>query len=87
MSGESDKMSGESGKMSGESDQLDQRLNQRLLSAIRKDIICGIDGYNVYWPERLNGGLDAATLRVIADELDRSNKSWHEQVVNDHNLQ
>ena len=38
------------------------------------------DGYIVYWTRR-GGYLTAAHLREIADELDRRNKTWHEQVM------
>lgn len=39
------------------------------------------DGYVVYWDSK--GYLTASHLREIADELDRRNKTWHEQVMQD----
>lgn len=40
------------------------------------------DGYKVYWIEN-RGFLTATQLREIADELDRLNKDWDDQVKND----
>lgn len=40
------------------------------------------DGYVVYWTQQ-GGYLTAEHLREIADELDRRNKNWHEQVMQD----
>lgn len=40
------------------------------------------DGYVVYWTQQ-GGYLTAEHLREIADELDRRNKTWHEQVMQD----
>lgn len=39
------------------------------------------DGYVVYWTQK--GYLTSSHLREIADELDRRNKAWHEQVMQD----
>lgn len=39
------------------------------------------DGYCVYWAD--GGYMTAEHLREIADELDRRNKRWHEQVTQD----
>lgn len=47
-----------------------------------KDFVTIEDGYKVYWVEN-RGYLTASQLREIADELDRLNKDWDEQVKND----
>jgi|CXWL01.1.fsa_nt_gi hypothetical protein len=50
----------------------------------RKDIVCGDDGYYVYWPEDRNVGAIAAwELRAIADHLDRMNMAWDWIINND----
>ena len=38
------------------------------------------DGYQYFWPQDNNSCIDAHTLRVIADELDRRNKEWDAKV-------
>ena len=46
------------------------------------DIVFLDDGYMYYYiPGR--GGLSAADLRIIADEVDKRNKLWDEQVMRD----
>jgi hypothetical protein len=49
---------------------------------IRKDpdIICGDDGFFVYWPTEHRGAYSPHHLRMIADELDRRNKDWEEEL-------
>lgn len=64
----------------------DEAIRRRkVLAAVRRDgdIITGDDGYRVFWPDHRRGFLDAFALRVIADELDRLNKDWDEQVKRD----
>lgn len=39
------------------------------------------DGYYHFWAGK--GYLSAEALRIIADELDRRNASWHKQVSED----
>lgn len=46
----------------------------------RGDILCGDDGYYVYWPTGNGGSLSSHNLRVIADELDRRNAKHDRQV-------
>lgn len=39
------------------------------------------DGYQYYWPNSADrGAYSAEVLRIIADELDKRNKWWDEQV-------
>jgi hypothetical protein len=45
-----------------------------------KDFIAGDDGYYMYWPTTNLGAYTAHNLRIIADELDRKNKPWDDQV-------
>lgn len=40
------------------------------------------DGYQYYFPSG-HGALSSVDLRIIADELDRRNKDWEEQVERD----
>lgn len=50
----------------------------------RGEFVTGDDGYVVFWPEGSpHGALSSADLRILADELDRRNASWDEQVRND----
>lgn len=39
------------------------------------DIIMGVDGFYVYWPHR-TGAYTAYDLRMLADELDRLNEPY-----------
>ncbi len=50
----------------------------------RKEFVMDVDGFIYYWPEgHTHGHLDAAALRVLADELDRRNEAWQRQIDND----
>lgn len=40
------------------------------------------DGY-LYWEPTGNGAFSAADLRIIANELDKRNKPWDDQINND----
>ena len=40
------------------------------------------DGFQYFWV-RERGALSASDLRAIADELDRRNKDWREQIERD----
>ena len=40
------------------------------------------DGFHYFWIKD-RGAMSAADLRVIADELDRRNKDWQEQIEQD----
>jgi hypothetical protein len=42
----------------------------------RGDFVTGEDGFVVWWPRVVNGSLNAAELRILADELDRRNAEW-----------
>lgn len=47
----------------------------------RNEFVVGDDGYYYYWPNRnFSGGYPAYALRLIADELDRLNKDWDDQI-------
>jgi hypothetical protein len=50
------------------------------MSDFAKDFIPLEDGYYYYWPRPGKGGFSADNLRAIADELDRKNKPWDDQV-------
>ena len=41
------------------------------------------DGFQYFWGKKQYGAMSAADLRVIADELDRRNKGWEEQINRD----
>lgn len=58
---------------------------KRILRGVERHshIVTDNDGYKLFWPCQLGSGLDAFALRVIADELDRLNKDWDEQVKRD----
>lgn len=40
------------------------------------------DGFQYFWIKN-RGALSANDLRIIADELDRRNKDWQEQIERD----
>jgi hypothetical protein len=53
-------------------------------SHFEEDYVMGEDGYYVFWPLKPGGGAFSAWhLREIADELDRRNAAWDEQVRRD----
>lgn len=52
----------------------------------RGDIICGDDGYYIFWPNGNNGALTEHDLRVLADYLEEKNKEWHTTIMNDPNI-
>lgn len=43
------------------------------------DFIIGDDGFVIFWPSD-RGAFTAHNLREIADELDKRNKEWEEQL-------
>ena len=48
---------------------------------IQKDVVTFEDGFKYYWPEGSSrGGFSAAHLRFIADELDKQNAAWREEI-------
>ena len=53
----------------------------RLLEAVKDDLLVGDDGYVVFWPAGTGKGAYTSTnLREIADEIDRRNKPWDDQL-------
>lgn len=47
----------------------------------RREFFTDADGYIYWWPvDSTRGHLSAVLLRAIADELDRRNKPWDDQV-------
>lgn len=57
-------------------------MKERLLEKVYEhgDIVCGDDGYYIFWPTRNHGALDAESLRIIADHLDEKNEEWDKAV-------
>lgn len=52
------------------------------LSEERGDFVAGPDGCVIFWPDDLKqGGFNAWHLRLIADELDRRNRGWFDQMA------
>lgn len=47
------------------------------------DFVTDNDGFIKYWPEGQNGFMESFHLRWIADELDKRNKGWIEQIDRD----
>lgn len=46
------------------------------------DIVCGDDGFYIYWPTKQTGALTQVDLRIIADHLESLNKGWEETINN-----
>lgn len=46
-----------------------------ILDRARKEFVCLEDGFLYYWPSG-SGAIAPHELRIIADELDRLNKTW-----------
>lgn len=40
------------------------------------------DGYKYWWPDKLNGCVSAYQLRELADELDKLNEPWQQEIEN-----
>lgn len=57
--------------------------HQKVLRAVEDDLIRAEDGYFVFWPMHTRGFLRPGDLRIIADELDKRNRLWHDKVVRD----
>jgi hypothetical protein len=53
---------------------------QDYLERIEDDFVTENDGFEVFWPEGDHGYYDAAVLRAIADELDKRNGPWKDQL-------
>lgn len=45
-----------------------------------EDIVCGCDGFYIFWPEGCRGGFTSNDLRYIADKLDEMNSTWEAQI-------
>ena len=54
-------------------------MSSRLIEAVEKDIYQEVDGYYVFGI--LGSCLYAHHLREIADELDRRNKDWDDEIT------
>ena len=53
----------------------------KLLEVVKDDLLKGDDGYVVFWPLGTGkGAYTANNLREIADEIDRRNKPWDDQL-------
>ena len=51
----------------------------RILEVAIKDFVKDVDGFTYWWP--MGGGYwPAHALRTIADELDRINKPWEDEI-------
>ena len=44
------------------------------------DFVTGDDGFVCFWPAKVLGAFTSHNLRVIADELDKRNKAWEEDI-------
>lgn len=56
------------------------RAMSEYLERIEGDFITNDDGYEVFWPEGNHGYYDPFVLRAIADELDKRNGPWDDQI-------
>ena len=60
-----------------------EAFRARVLECVtaRGEIVVDVDGFQYYWPDgSKHGHLCAAALRIIADELDRLNKPWQDEI-------
>lgn len=55
----------------------------RVVHITKPEIVAGDDGLFVFWPTSNKGALTARDLRIIADELDRGNAGWTDQLSKD----
>lgn len=57
-----------------------EEYKRRLLEVVDSQLIQEVDGFYYYFPE--NGGfITSHGLRIIADELDRRNKDWDDEIT------
>lgn len=56
-----------------------EKWKKRLLEVVDKDIHVEVDGFSYYFPTG-SGFLASHDLREIADELDRRNKDWSDEI-------
>jgi hypothetical protein len=69
----------------------DDRLNldcARILERLRQDkeLVQLEDGFWYYHPSPMRGVFGAWVLRIIADEMDRLNKDWQDQLTEEMRL-
>jgi hypothetical protein len=62
-----------------------KRRRQKLIDLVdeRKEFVLDVDGFLYYWPSPNLGHLSSCQLRWIADELDKRNKPWQDQIEKD----
>lgn len=48
--------------------------------AERNYLITGDDGFHLYWPDNQQGGWSCEDLRIIADEMERRDKPWADEI-------
>ena len=53
----------------------------QLITLAMKDIVRDVDGCYYYWPSAGVGAFSGWMLRAIADELDRLNRPYEEQIA------
>ena len=61
-------------------------LKQKTINAIgeNQELYQSPDGYIYFWPSGEGGAISSEQLRWIADELDRLNKDWDDQISAEH---
>ena len=70
---------------SSRNEEAKQRLIQ--ISDQRKEFVQDVDGFIYWWPDGSpNGHFSSHHLRWLADELDKRNKPWNEQIAKDLSL-
>jgi hypothetical protein len=59
-----------------------EEYRQRVIrvSDERNEFVTDVDGFVYWWPEGCNGHLASHHLRWLADELDKRNKDWQDQI-------
>ena len=63
---------------------MQEEYAQKIIKAAdsRSEFVTDVDGFVYWYPLRDNGNLSAAQLRVLADELDKRNKRWQQDIDN-----
>lgn len=44
------------------------------------EFVVDMDGFVYFWPEKASGHFNSAQLSIIADELDRRNSAWQQEL-------
>ena len=59
-----------------------KEFNEKVLLSVKeqKEIIADVSGFYYYWPKGNKGMFCSASLRVIADELDRINEPLDKEI-------